>query len=92
MTPDACTPTPDTITVKIPTMDQNNSKPADPRRRFFLRAAGGAGALATLATVASDSGVPATAVAAPVLTAAAEPAGYHETDHIRQYYRTAKYW
>lgn len=72
-------------------MDQNNSKPVDPRRRFFLRAAGGAGALATLATVASDSTVVAPVAAEPVLAAAA-PAGYHETDHIRQYYRTAKYW
>lgn len=78
--------------LKTTIMDQNNAKPADPRRRFFLRAAGGAGALATLATVASDNTVAAPVAAAPVLAAAAEPAGYHETEHIRQYYRTAKYW
>lgn len=73
-------------------MDQNNSKPVDTRRRFFLRAAGGAGALATLATVASDTTAVAPVQAATVVADASEPAGYHETEHIRQYYRTAKYW
>jgi hypothetical protein len=73
-------------------MDDNKAAPAiDTRRRSFLRAAGGAGALATLATVAGESAAVAP-VAAPAVTAAAEPAGYHETEHIRQYYRTAKYW
>lgn len=75
-------------------MEQNTPKSSavDPRRRLFLRAAGGAGALATLATVAADSAA-VTPVAAPTtVAAAAEPAGYHETEHIRQYYRTAKYW
>ncbi len=63
----------------------------DPRRRNFLRAAGGAGALATMATVSGQS-VAIPAVAAPVVQAEAAPSGYHETEHIRQYYRTAKYW
>ncbi|WP_426113260.1 formate dehydrogenase [Massilia sp. PWRC2] len=75
-------------------MEQNTLKRAavDGRRRLFLRAAGGAGALATLATVAGESAAVAPAVVAPTVVAAAEPAGYHETEHIRQYYRTAKYW
>lgn len=75
-------------------MEQNTPKPkaVDTRRRLFLRAAGGAGALATLATVAADSTAVTPVAAAPALVAAAEPAGYHETEHIRQYYRTAKYW
>ena len=35
------------------------------------------------------------AAEAPVAAPAAEPAkprGYHETEHIRRYYRTAAYW
>ena len=73
-------------------MDSNKkSPPIDPRRRNFLRAAGGAGALATLATVSGQSAAVPAAVA-PVATAQAVQTGYHETEHIRQYYRTAKYW
>ena len=71
-------------------MDQQ-TKAVDKKRRVFLRAAGGAGALGALAAVASD----APAAAAPAAAAPApeaRSAGYHETDHIRQYYRTAKYW
>ena len=72
-------------------MDKVNTKPADPGRRGFLRAAGGAGALGALAVAAGQ----ATAAPAVAPEAAAEPAkavGYHETEHIRQYYRTARYW
>jgi O-acetyl-ADP-ribose deacetylase (regulator of RNase III) len=72
-------------------MDKQKSRQADLARRGFLRAAGGAGALASLAVVAGT----APAQAAPVAEAAPEPArqvGYHETEHIRQYYRTARYW
>ncbi len=71
-------------------MDKQKTKTVNPTRRSFLRAAGGAGALGALAAVAADAG------AAPVeaAPAAAEPkqSGYHETEHIRQYYRTAQYW
>lgn len=72
-------------------MDKDNPKAPDPKRRSFLRAAGGAGALGALAAVAGEA--PAAEVA-PVPQAAAEApqAGYHETEHIRQYYRTARYW
>jgi hypothetical protein len=75
-------------------MNENTPKPgaSDPRRRLFLRAAGGAGALATMATVAGESAAVAPAPQPAVLAAAAAPVGYHETEHIRQYYRTAKYW
>jgi hypothetical protein len=72
-------------------MDKQKSKQADLARRGFLRKAGGAGALASLAAVAGQ----APAQAAPLPQAAPEPAkaaGYHETEHIRQYYRTARYW
>ncbi|MDB5936893.1 MAG: Formate dehydrogenase [Massilia sp.] len=72
-------------------MDKEKTRAVNPTRRSFLRAAGGAGALGALAAVAAE------ADAAPVAEAsvAAEPAaqaGYHETEHIRQYYRTARYW
>jgi hypothetical protein len=72
-------------------MDKKDTKAVDPMRRSFLRAAGGAGALGALATVAGEAPAAPVAAVAP----AAEPAkqlGYHETEHIRQYYRTARYW
>jgi hypothetical protein len=58
----------------------------DPSRRSFLKAVP---ALAVLAA-------PVTAQAAPPVathaTGAAASTGYHETEHIRRYYRTAAYW
>lgn len=69
----------------------DDSKTVDKKRRGFLRAAGGAGALGALAVVASGApAAPAVAAAPPAPDA--KPVGYHETEHIRQYYRTAKYW
>jgi hypothetical protein len=72
-------------------MDEHNKAIPNPRRRLFLRTAGGAGALATLASVAGE-GAAAAPAAAVVEAKPAEPSGYHETEHIRQYYRTARYW
>jgi hypothetical protein len=70
----------------------DKEKTIDPARRGFLRAAGGAGALGALAVAAGQA--PAAQVPAPPEAApdTAKPAGYHETEHIRQYYRTARYW
>ncbi|MFD2368157.1 formate dehydrogenase [Pseudoduganella sp. GCM10020061] len=65
-------------------------KKVDGKRRGFLRAASGAGVLGTLAA----AGV-APAQAAPLpQPQQPEPkqSGYHETDHIRKYYATARYW
>jgi hypothetical protein len=62
------------------------SKP-DPARRSFLKAA----PLGALAVVAG--GAEAKPELAPV--EAAKPQvkrGYHETEHIRTYYKTAAYW
>jgi hypothetical protein len=72
-------------------MDKDKTKLVDPKRRGFLRAAGGAGALGALAVVAGQAPA-APAVAAPAAAEPAADAGYHETEHIRQYYRTARYW
>jgi hypothetical protein len=73
-------------------MDKEKTRVANRARRGFLRAAGGAGALGALA-VAAGQGAAAPVVAVP--QAPAEPVrqtGYHETEHIRQYYRSARYW
>lgn len=59
----------------------------DPARRSFLMAA----PLGALAVVAG----PVAAGTKPVAAAAPAPRstrGYHETEHIRTYYRTAAYW
>jgi hypothetical protein len=60
----------------------------DPARRTFLKAAP-LGALAAIATAGAQA-----AEATPAAAAAAAPVqgGYHETEHIRRYYRTAGYW
>ena len=60
----------------------------DIQRRRFLAAASGAGALGTLAVLTGSVA----AAEAPPPSPSATPSGYHETDHIRQYYRTARYW
>ncbi|NIA55155.1 formate dehydrogenase [Massilia sp. TW-1] len=68
------------------TMD--NEKQPDPARRSLLKAA----PLGALAVVAAAR---ARATEAPAPVAPAEPQnaqGYHETEHIRRYYRTAAYW
>jgi len=72
-------------------MDKEKTKSVDIARRGFLRAAGGAGALGALAVAAGQA--PAANAPAPAAAPeAAKAAGYHETEHIRQYYRTARYW
>jgi hypothetical protein len=65
-------------------------KKVDGNRRGFLRAATGAGVLGTLAAAGVG---PAQAEPLPQ-PQAVEPkqSGYHETDHIRKYYATARYW
>jgi hypothetical protein len=68
-------------------INKDQSGQPDRSRRSFLKAA----PLGALAVVAGSAGPE---HAAPAL-AAAEPQtarGYHETEHIRRYYRTASYW
>jgi nitrous oxide reductase len=67
----------------------NDDKAPDPARRSLLKAA----PLGALAVVAARAGA-AEATPAPAAAPAepAQPKGYHETEHIRRYYRTAAYW
>lgn len=67
----------------------------DGGRRWFLGAAGGAGALGAFAIlfgkgIASAPALPQVPLAEPE----PEPSGrgYRETEHVRQYYRSARYW
>lgn len=68
-------------------MKQHDDTRPDVARRGFLKAA----PLGALAVVAATP-----AAATPEPTAPApDPGvkrGYHETDHIRRYYRSAAYW
>lgn len=65
----------------------DGSAQPDPLRRSFLKALPlGALAVASGGVQAAEAPV---AAAAP---AQAAPRGYHETEHIRNYYRTAAYW
>lgn len=65
-------------------------KKVDGKRRGFLRAATGAGVLGTLA--AAGVGTAQAAEAPKPEVAKPKQSGYHETEHIRKYYATARYW
>lgn len=68
-------------------MDQD--KQPDPTRRSLLKAA----PLGALAVAAAARARAPEVAAAPVAPAEPQKAqGYHETEHIRRYYRTAAYW
>jgi hypothetical protein len=71
-------------------MEQHEAKAPNRGRRKFLLAARGAGALGALAALAGRS-TPAEAAAPPAADTRAT-SGYHETEHIRKYYSTARYW
>lgn len=78
----------DMDTEKDPKFERKPEQKPDLARRSLLKAAP-LGALAVAAAAgAKEAEVPA-AVAAPQ---DAKPRGYHETEHIRNYYRTAAYW
>jgi hypothetical protein len=66
----------------------DNDKQPDPARRSLLKAA-------PLGALAIAAAARARAPDTPQQPAPAEPQqakGYHETEHIRRYYRTAAYW
>ncbi|TCS35980.1 secreted protein [Paucimonas lemoignei] len=74
-------------------MADKQSEQVDGRRRRFLNAAKGAGALGAIAVL---FGKGAAAPTLPQQQAKADDkqpdGGYHETEHIREYYRSARYW
>jgi hypothetical protein len=67
----------------------DNEKQPDPTRRSLLKAAP-LGALAVAAAARARAPEPPAIPAAPDEPQKAQ--GYHETEHIRRYYRTAAYW
>ncbi|HZV66904.1 MAG TPA: twin-arginine translocation signal domain-containing protein [Telluria sp.] len=71
-------------------MDEIETKALNRKRRQFLRAASGAGALAVVAAHDAQAAPP--PVEAAPAPQPAKQTGYHETEHIRTYYRTAAYW
>ncbi|MEN3278577.1 MAG: hypothetical protein V7631_4367 [Massilia sp.] len=72
---------------EAPTPHAAIGKAPDPARRSFLKVA----PLGALAVVAG--GAEAKPALAPVEAAKPEvKRGYHETEHIRTYYKTAAYW
>lgn len=72
-------------------MKHTEAAAPDPGRRYFLLAASGAGALGAIALLAGR-GAASGAAAQAVPANASLARGYHETEHIRSYYRTASYW
>ena len=67
----------------------DKDKQPDPARRSLLKAAP-LGALAVAAAARARAPEPQPEPAAPAEPRQAK--GYHETEHIRRYYRTAAYW
>ena len=61
------------------------------RRKFLVGATlGGVGAMASVAAVVSGGNIT-EAINVAAVEPAAKVKGYHETDHIRQYYETARF-
>ena len=70
-------------------MDMDKDQKPDLNRRNLLKAA----PLGALAVAAAAGAREAEAPPAPEpKQEEAKPRGYHETEHIRRYYRTAAYW
>jgi hypothetical protein len=70
------------------TMKNDSNAPPDSARRSLLKAVP-LGALAVAAAARARPPEPGTPAAPPEPRRAQ---GYHETEHIRRYYRTAAYW
>lgn len=72
-------------------MEKHESWQVNLGRRYFLGATRGLGALGAMVVLfGKGSAARAATPAAP--HAAPSRGGYHETEHIRQYYRSARYW
>ena len=59
-------------------------------RRGFLLGAGASGAAAAATLVVTQSGLPTPPVTAALKGPIDRGGGYHVTDHVSRYYRTAK--
>jgi hypothetical protein len=70
-------------------MNDKDDKQINSRRRFFLGAATAGPVLAVAALAVGRK--EAVEVAAPIVTEPVAESGYHETEHIRNYYSTAAY-
>jgi hypothetical protein len=72
-------------------MEKNERNRVNRGRREFLAAMKGAGMVGAIAVLAGKSAAIEVAALAP---GAPEPpgGGYRETEHIRKYYRCARYW
>jgi hypothetical protein len=70
-------------------MDKDTDKQPDAFRRNLLKAAP-LGALAVVAAARARAPEPRAQPAGEPQAQASQ--GYHETEHIRRYYRTAAYW
>jgi hypothetical protein len=66
-------------------MDKDDDNQPDPARRSLLKAA-------PLGLLTVAAAARARAPEAQPQPAAQPSRGYHETEHIRHYYRTAAYW
>jgi hypothetical protein len=73
-------------------MANNDSIHVDQKRRQFLIAARGAGALGAVAVLFGKGVKVQAAPPQQVAEGEASRSGYHETEHIRKYYRSAGYW
>jgi hypothetical protein len=70
-------------------MDNKDEKRINSKRRFLLGAAATAPALAVAALAVGKKET--IEHAAPLAAKPAVQSGYHETEHIRNYYSTARY-
>ena len=71
-----------------PSASELPAQPADTRRRRFLFGLG-AGAASAAAAAVTAAPAPATSQGEPA--GASKSRGYHETDHVRRFYQTARF-
>lgn len=64
----------------------------DVKRRIFLSAAACVPVVAVTALLTRTQGAPEVLVPEASLDKKADSVGYHETEHIRKYYRSAAYF
>jgi hypothetical protein len=78
------------VVMELSRTDQMKQAQVDTRRRVFLTAAACAPAIAVGALLTRQKSLD--NVVVPAATETPAGTGYHETEHIRQYYRSAAYY